>query len=332
MAKETKIEWADSTFNGWIGCTKVSPACDHCYAAVSTPARTNGTEWGPGKPRLRTARDNWKLPERWNREPFYRCTAGCGWRGATKGIGCLQCGGALFYTRRRVFCHSLGDWLDKEVPIEWLADLLQLIHDTPNLDWLLLTKRVGNWRSSLAEAASTQTATALRYWIVDWLEGKAPANVWIGATVVNQAEADRDVPKLLHVPARVRFLSIEPMLAHIDLRSWVDCNIEELGGQGSELVIPAGLHWVICGGESGPRPMHPDWVRSLRDQCAAAGVAFLFKQWGDWLPVDAADHPVYKAPWKFEHGQHFYKVGKHVAGNTLDGRQHLEFPEAPHAG
>lgn len=308
MSEQTNIEWADSTFNPWLGCTKVSPACDHCYAERDTK-RFGRVEWGAGKPRARTSAGNWKLPERWQKQAFwFRSCSHCGWRGDLPRGGacgvCPRCGWAVATTpsRRRVFCASLADWLDNEVPIEWLVDLLDLIRRTPNLDWLLLTKRIGNWRKRLREAAMSCKARALEsgeavdhlwMWISQWANGSnPPSNVWLGATVINQAEADRDVPKLLAVPARIRFLSIEPMLGPIDLR-------RSFFGHCPEHDFPGGfclqrghagvqhLRWIIAGGESGPhaRPSHPDWCRSLRDQCAAAGVPFLFKQWGEWAPI-----------------------------------------------
>jgi protein gp37 len=367
MAETTKIEWADSTFNGWIGCTRVSAACDHCYAAVSTPARTNGIEWGAGKPRQRTMPATWKLPEKWNRETFYQC-ADCGWRGLPlvdddlpitdadgkeySMISCRACEGcSLTETRRRVFCHSLGDWLDNEVPIEWLVDLLDLIRRTPNLDWLLLTKRIGNWQPRLEAVFQhliMQNGSAASYladWVSLWVLGvDMPPHVWIGATVVNQQEADRDVPKLLQVPARVRFLSIEPMLGRIDLAPYFEQYPDKHGVR--VVQNNAGIDWIICGGESGPqaRPMHPGWVCSLRDQCAAAQVPFLFKQWGEWCPrgPQESGYPIVEHVARFrmtdagdngsvlgaKGGNDVWmnRAGRKVTGNLLDGRQHLEFP------
>ena len=245
MSEHTEISWTDATFNPWEGCQKVGPGCDHCYAETRNARYAGGKaiNWGPGAPRRRTSVSNWNLPRRWNREhdAFF----------------------AEHGRRRRVFCASLADVFDNAVPVQWRRDLFDLIEATPNLDWLLLTKRIGNARSLYGEAY----LDSARPW---------PANVWLGATVVNQEEADRDIPKLLAVPARVRFLSIEPMLGPISL----DC-FPVYGEDERPL-----LHWVICGGESGlgARPMHPDWARSLRDQCASAGVPFHFKQWGGWRP------------------------------------------------
>lgn len=284
MAVVTKIEWADGTFNGWMGCTRVSPACDDCYAARSTPVRRFGLEWGAGKSRQRTSAANWQMPVRWNKEPFVECPE-CHWRGEAKdcnwhGEQCPNCNMVVDSARRRVFSASLSDWLDNEVPIEWLVDLLDLVRRTPNLDWLLLSKRIGSWRKRLEaardsmrdiEGALNRGEIETLIAIEAWLDGNPPANVWIGSTLVNRPEMLRDGPKLKQVPAPVLFWSVEPMLG-------------ELGEIPRELLPD----WVIVGGESGPnaRPMHPDWVLSLSRQCAAAGVPLLFKQWGEWLPIN----------------------------------------------
>lgn len=302
MAETTNIEWCDATFNPWMGCTRVSPACDDCYAARSTPARTLGVTWGAGEPRRRTSDANWKLPLQWNA------------KAARDG------------RRLRVFCASLADVFDNEVPVQWRRDLFDLIEATPHLDWLLLTKRIGNARRLYADAY----LDSARPW---------PGNVWLGATVVNQEEADRDIPKLLDVPARVRFLSIEPMLGPIDLsrievhggdaeiyplKGTTDC-VNDEGEPADD--VPA-IDWVICGGESGPkaRPMHPEWARSLRDQCAAAGVQFLFKQWGEWVSVSevAGDGPHHEFP----DLARVRRIGKKAAGRTIDGITHDGFPAA----
>jgi len=357
MSAQTGIEWCDSTFNPWMGCTKVSPACDHCYAERDT-RRFGRVEWGAGKPRVRTSPGNWKLPERWNISGFAECIA-CGWRGnhsSLQYIGmvpgertaqCPKCQDTAFIykrARRRVFCASLADWLDNEVPIEWLVDLLDLIRRTPNLDWLLLTKRIGNWRLRLELASDfiwnggldgePVDDSALRGWIDEWKRGKPPANVWVGSTVVDQPELDRDLLKLYRVPAIVRFLSVEPMLSALNLDFFpiFDQNRERL------------LHWVIAGGESGPhaRPSHPDWYRSLRDQCAAAGVPFLFKQWGEWANAEAAGlNPDVDLKIRVlnadgtepkEIGEDstdwecLSRYGKRIAGRLLDGRTHDRFP------
>lgn len=350
MGENSAIEWTDHTFNPWIGCQKVGPGCDFCYAEALSRARL-GVPWGPGAERRHTAASTWKMPLRWNR------------RAAAEG------------RRYRVFCASLADVFDNAVPPEWRADLFALIRDTPHLDWLLVTKRIGN-AEKMAEAA-----------------GGWPTNVWLGATIVNQAEADRDVPKLLTIAGPLlRFLSMEPLLGPVNIEPWVapwmacqECDDGEgYGNRCSSDRIPrdeqcpwkravqivtehppydAGgmpasitckvevLDWIIVGGESGPgaRPMHPDWARSLRDQCASAGVPFLFKQWGEWeASLDRErDDPDWRADYTNDyvddgrskwlnlaggcgfHGERFHvmrRVGKKAAGRLLDGVQHDGLP------
>lgn len=311
MSENTKIEWADHTFNPWTGCTKVSPACDHCYAeAWSKRAGAKVGKWGPGAPRVRTTSSNWKQPLKWQDQ--------------------AEREGRRF----RVFCASLADVFDNEVDPSWRAALFALIAGTPQLDWLLLTKRIGNV-ARMIEAPGMQKCGL-------------PANVWLGATVVNQEEADRDIPKLLAVPARVRFLSMEPLLGPVDL----NYTRQRIQAQRSQLARAINgevwLDWVIVGGESGPgaRPMHPDWARSLRDQCASAGVPFLFKQWGEWVPrgpesmgyplVDGV--PRIRLTDRGENGQSLgakggndcwmQRSGKKAAGRRLDGIEHNGFPGA----
>ena len=316
MAENTKIEWTDHTFNPWIGCTKVSPGCDHCYAENLMDTRMGVASWRPGAERVRTKEANWKMPLRWN---------------AQADAFMDQHG-----RRQRVFCASLADVFDNAVDPQWRADLFKLIAETPNLDWLLLTKRIGNVRGMLAELAHGSDPD------LTLLDMMPLPNVWIGTTIVNQAEADRDIPKLLDVPARVRFLSMEPLLGPVDLthievfggdaeifplKGTTDC-VDDEGAPTDD--VPA-LDWVIVGGESGPgaRPMSPDWARSLRDQCAAAGVPFLFKQWGEWIPMlgQAEGVPVREKTttpdgWVMGH------AGKKAAGRLLDGRTWDGFPTA----
>ncbi len=265
MGERTAIPWATSTFNPWYGCTEVSPGCDHCYARTLMDERYHKVKWGAGQPRVRTK--TWDQPIAWNRKA---AASGEPWR---------------------VFCASLGDVFDNEVPAAWRADLFDLIDATPALTWLLLTKRIGNVQAT-----------------------RMPANVWLGITVVNQAEANRDIPKLLNVQARVRFLSCEPLLEPIKIpgfdasSSWCPiCSAivkdtigtpHELSHEGLDLSsdfdptkhcsdIPAMLNWVIVGGESGAgaRAFDLAWAHSLRDQCRYAGTAFFMKQLGAY-PVD----------------------------------------------
>lgn len=247
--------------------------------------------------RTRTSEAYWLKPLKWNDEA---CAEG---------------------KRIRVFCASLSDVFDNKWPLGVREDLWALIVATPWLDWQILTKRIGN---------------AARFLPSAWAHfGLWPRNLWLGATVVYQEEATRDIAKLLDIPARVRFLSCEPLLGPIDLRG---------------PLATGALHWVIAGGESGPgaRPMHADWARGIRDQCAATGVPFHFKQWGEWATVydrDREDPDWRKCPDSDAdprgrylnlaggHGFHgervtfVRKVGKKRAGHLLDGREHLEFPK-----
>ena len=243
MAENTKIEWADATVNHWAGCTKVSTACDNCYAERMA-GRLWKVQWGAGAARRQfiSARDMLEALDR-----------------KAQRIG----------KKLRVFHNSLSDMFDNEVPDGWRMDAFKIMADTPNLQHLVLTKRIGNVR---------------HYTQHDGLafDLMGDGSVWLGATVVNQEEADRDIPKLLTVPAAKRFLSIEPMLGPMllpfeRLREW---NRIALLNQQEHAV--SRIDWVIVGGESGPgaRPMSPDWARSIRDQCEEAGVALFVKQMG----------------------------------------------------
>lgn len=283
MAENSNIEWTDHTFNPWIGCTKVSPGCDHCYAETwdARGLQQRESRWGPHAARTRTSPDNWRKPLAWNR--------------AAEAAG----------TRARVFCASLADVFDNHVSIlpEWRFDLWKLIDATPHLDWLLLTKRPQNAPRAL------------------------PSNVWLGTTAENQTEADRRIPHLLAAPARVRFLSCEPMLGPIDF--YASSAAMPAGGHPwRNGPILQGIHWVICGGESGPgaRPMHPAWARSLRDQCNAAGVAYHFKQWGEWAPEEIGPEDVRSIRYAPGHVI-YHRIGKKAAGRKLDGRTWDELPE-----
>lgn len=326
MAENSKIEWTDHTFNPWIGCTKVSPGCTNCYAAVDTFARrerAHGRElWGPHAERHRTAEAYWKQPLKWNKSFWTQCEV-CGWRGVYDSKShCPQCQHPMMEvmvkTRQRVFCSSLADVFEDHPQLgAWRTELFALIEDTPNLDWLLLTKRPENVTKMMPYS---------------WVR-KFPQNIWMGTSVENQKYADERIPALLRIPAKVRFLSCEPLLGNVDLHF-------------NHLMVPDGypdsgeefnyhfeyIHWVICGGESGSkaRPMHPDWARSLRDQCQAAGVPFLFKQWGEWFPTFAnAGTPGGRNQengFYFEDNQQMWKVGKHNAGRLLDGREWNETP------
>lgn len=208
----------------------------------------------------------WSKPHRWNNEDPY-----------------------TDQYRARVF-PSLCDWLDDEVPIEWLADFLKLIHDTPNLDWLLLTKRPENWnfrmhwanghwarKIKLEDFESPEAKTC--FWITDWIQGKVPQNVWIGVSVEDQKRADERIPELLKIPAKLRFLSVEPMLGPVNLSG---NSTHEVWPWAEAIAKGEGFTWCIFGGESGPgaRPCHTDWIRDGVRQCRAVGCAPFVKQLG----------------------------------------------------
>lgn len=227
MAENSKIEWTDHTFNPWIGCTEVSPACDNCYARTLMQDRYKRAEWGAGNGRVLTGASNWRKPLAWNRK--------------------AEAEGRRF----RVFCASLADVFDTEVPQEWRHTLFdEVIEQTPSLDWLLLTKRPLPAFRFLHERYA--------------FDPGVPDNVWVGTTVENPTVARARLSWLLSIPARTRFLSMEPLIEPVQIEH------EDL----------LRLGWVIVGGESGgtPRPMNPEWARSLRDQCAAAVVPFFMKQ------------------------------------------------------
>jgi protein gp37 len=220
--QNSHIEWTDHTFNPWEGCTKVSPGCTNCYAEARNQRFSGGENWGKGAPRRRTSIQNWKQPLKWDRE-----ARGEG-RESLECPSCeapwKECDCGFAQRRPRVFCASLADWLDDEVPIEWLADLLKLIHDTPNLDWQLLTKRPQNWRRRVEQVSERFriAGDAIRMpWATSWLEGDSPENVWLGTSVENQEMADKRIPALLQIPAKVRFLSCEPLLEAVDLSHYI---------------------------------------------------------------------------------------------------------------
>lgn len=361
---ETKIEWTDFTVNFWEGCQKVGPGCDHCYAEARDVRFTGGKHWGPLAPRRKVKGGIAKL-RKINREaPAFYAAHGY-WP--------------------RVFCSSLSDVFDNWVDPAWRVEAIHEIENAPDVRVQLLTKRVGNVEGMIPFGWGTHDP---------W-----PAHVGLMITVVNQAEADRDIPKLLDLKARLGIpwvgLSMEPLLGPVDLTRWTatanvtckacgkafwlhdadpcshakwgawtlacpscgDCRCKPGGGKSPFPTIPndwikkavgrfehihptipvgSALDWVIVGGESGrnARPMHPDWVRSLRDQCEAAGTPFLFKQWGEWGPCDHLiqglkfgcfndagqwQYPV-SEEWARQGRQIMLRAGKARAGRLLDGR------------
>lgn len=303
MGENSSIEWTDHTFNPWIGCTKIpdanGSACDGCYAADH--AKRYGLKvWGQDAGRNVTSDANWRQPKKWNR------------KAERDGV------------RRRVFCASLADVFEDRRDLDmYRQELWDLVEETPWLDWMLLTKRPECVRSMVPPR---------------WLTGAWPAHAWLGATVEDQKRAQLRIPHLLKAPAPIHFLSCEPMLGAIDLTTIVMPDGDELGDSLFAHGPGFGIDLVIGGGESGPkaRPSNPDWFRSLRDQCIAAGAAFHFKQWGEWCPEDQLPEESWSALDRSEDGLPFVaergdpvRVGKKLAGRHLDERTWDEMPSTP---
>lgn len=247
MGELTKIEWATHTFNPWIGCQKVSPGCDHCYAEHLMDTRLGRVEWGPHGERKRTSDANWRKPRLWAKRARYN-------------------GGI----RPRVFCASLADVFDNKAEPKWREDLFSLIRETPELDWLLLTKRPENIAKMLKAAIN------LHYDLGFDPEAWPWPNVWLGTTCEDQEHYDRRWPILRDVPAVVHFISYEPAIGPL-----------QLFGE------PPYPDWFICGGESvqGSQPartLDPNWARQVRHGCKYHGVAFFMKQMsaGAAIPPD----------------------------------------------
>lgn len=258
MGEITAIGWTDHTFNGWWGCQRVSPGCEHCYAETFSK-RVGLKLWGPVSEHRKFGEKHWGEPRKWNAAA------------AKEG------------KRARVFCSSMADVFEDRRDLDAeRAKLWPLIEETPWLDWQLLTKRPENM-NRLAPAS----------WRGGW-----PLNVWAGCTVEDQERAEKRVLWLLDVPAKVRFLSCEPLLEPVDL-TCINMNralnlpedglgprirLDALRGHmaGPDDMLDERIGWVIVGGESGPgaRPFHLAWARSIVEQCRAAGVACFVKQMG----------------------------------------------------
>ena len=256
----TKIEWTDEVWNPVTGCDKVSQGCKNCYAE-----RIAERFWGERKfTDVQCHPERLDIPLHW-RKP------------------------------RRVFVNSMSDLFHEDVTDEFITEVWNVMHDTPQHIYQILTKRPERMQ-----------------WLThqQWGDHLVEPNVWLGVSCEDQKTAYERIPLLLQAPAAVRFVSLEPLLGPIDL----------LAIFGHDLyAMNKGLDWVIVGGESGPhaRPMHPDWARSIRDQCVEAGVPFFFKQVGEWATVEEFGT-------KRELG--ILRVGKKKAGRLLDGREWNEFP------
>lgn len=309
MGDKTGIQWTDSTWNPVTGCTEVSPGCDHCYAKTLAE-RFRGT---PGHYfergfDVQLREDKLVLPLKW-RKP------------------------------RHIFVNSMSDLFHDGVPDEYIARVFEVMALAPHHTFQVLTKRHARMRSLVSRGLLD---------MIDDPDGdvrvKVPRwplpNVWLGVSAEDQHWADIRIPALLDTPAAVRFVSAEPLLGPIDLRQafrkwtppeghpeWQEHNL------GAELKANQVLHWLIVGGESGPkdRATQVDWVRSLRDQCQAGGIPFFFKQWGETVPLGQMTDEA-RRRWDDEHGADCYpeeslwRVGRKIAGRELDGRTWEEFP------
>lgn len=349
MADKTSIEWCHATINAISGCAPCSPGCANCYAMR---AGAFGRPHHPvnGLTRESKAGHVWtgavRFNEEWLRKPL-------AWK-----------------KPRRIFWNAHGDPFFEPVPVEWVDQEVAIAALTPQHRHILLSKRTARMRAYFSDPETPErvlaTARHLAF-LPERFEWPLP-NLWLGTSVEDQARADERGPDLLKTPAALRFLSCEPLLGlldleHLTIRPEQPCwrTINALSGEhghGSRSgftstgVFDAKIDWVIVGGESGTcaRAMHPDWVRSLRDQCIRADVPFLFKQWGEWSPRDwradlgthamhreAPDYGVFQKiqshPNSIERTsvdegwQAFAKIGKSASGRLLDGVLHDTYPE-----
>ena len=330
MSDKTGIEWTDATWNPVTGCAKVSAGCKHCYAEREWPRMTRLVPAYSGRDftDVRTHADRLDQPLLWMKP-------------------------------RMIFVNSMSDLFHPDVPDEFLPDVFAVMAAAPRHVFQVLTKRPERMRDVLNDGVFFEAVacSAKQYGIELTAEQWPLPNVWLGVSVEDQAAADNRIPLLLDTPAAVRWISAEPLLGPVDLNR-ILVNAER-GFHASALheqhddcyyQSNAQLDWVVAGGESGPkaRPMHPTWARSLRDQCSAAGVPFLFKQWGEWAPGENCGGPMTKteetADWfaeKWSFGTMtpkqseechiddeplLYRCGKKRAGRLLDGRQHDGYP------
>ena len=298
MANNTAIEWTDATWNPVTGCTKVSPGCENCYMFRDYPRlKAMGVRgYGLGADQVFLNEEVLQKPLGWTKP-------------------------------RMIFTCSMGDLFHSAVPWDFILRVFAVMARTPHHTYQILTKRPGRMAYFAEEILPADYRNNHPLWWWDW-----PPNVWAGTSV----ESGKYLPRLdvlAKVPAKVRFVSVEPLLGLVDLRPWLPMPIspevreELLSIYGPEGLPPGSINsrirnltldWVIAGGESGSnaRPPQPDWFRAIRDDCQAAGVPFFFKQWGEWSPNDLCDPET----------ELIHRVGKKAAGAVLDGREWREFP------
>ncbi len=354
MADHTGIEWTDATWNPVVGCSLVSPGCTNCYA-MGQAARILRCSEGSGRPTLYAG-----TVETVKGRPV--------WTGKVALASDATLTQPLRWTKpRRIFVNSMGDLFHEDVPDEWIDRVFAVMALAPQHTFQILTKRSARMRGyfekvrhegGICDSMSVIWQRAVEIATErDLLANYQPQlrvlpNVWLGVSAEDQRRADERIPDLLATPAAIRFVSAEPLLGPIDFRDALipigqGAKVAAYGAFGTHPVatsVRAPLDWIIVGGESGPnaRPMRPDWARSIREQCAAAGTAFFFKQWGEWSPHTAAledgDGGIRTSPrggvnWQAEKpGGAFgvFRVGKARAGRLLDGVTHDAMPEVRH--
>lgn len=343
MADNSHIEWTDATWNPITGCSVVSPGCTNCYAMrlagtrlKDHPSRAGLTEPSKAGP-VWNGQVRWNL--RWLEEPLR-------WKRS-----------------RRIFVCAHGDLFHEAAPDAWIDQVFAIMALAPQHTFQVLTKRAARMRAYASDPAAVRRIyeevcdlaleTGAGVLILPGTDASlAPPgprifldrwplpNVWLGVSAEDQARADERIPDLLATPAAKRFLSAEPLLGRIDLtrlETFAGERIDALHGISLDYFDEATrrkprLDWVIVGGESGPgaRPMHPDLVRRIRDDCDAAGVPFFFKQWGRWSlerpPEGSYWHDFRPSEETLKLGPMMWPVGKTAAGALLDGVEHRAFP------
>lgn len=326
MAEHSTIEWTDATWNPVTGCTLVDEGCRHCYAATLAATRLKNHPSRAGLARINAAGEakftgEVRFNEQWLADPLR-------WK-----------------RPRRIFVCAHADLFHPAVPDAWIDQVFAVMALTRQHTFQILTKRPDRARAYLNALAAPHRQMEIRDAgrkagaklldlpdICRRITALPLPNVWLGTSISDQASADQRIPDLLATPAAVRFLSAEPLLGPVDLHWAMSHPIEiaagflERGQFSPGLEKLRGLDWIICGGESGAkaRPMNPQWARDLRDQCVVAGVAFFFKQWGEWVSVSEVAGP----------GEHFSfpdhrtvrRTGKKLAGRLLDGHEWNEVP------
>lgn len=328
MSDKTKIEWCDATWNPVYGCSRVSEGCRHCYAEGLAARFHKPGQWGEG------------------------LTRGGKWAGKVTLAEAKMTQPLRWRKPRRIFVNSLSDLFHPNVPDEWIDLIFAVMALCPQHTFIVLTKRPARMREYLSsEETIGRIADAIQPMRKDTHPvGPLPhvepgdrwwplPNVWLGVSVEDQPTANERIPDLLATSAAVRIVSAEPLLGPINLTDLdPQGNFHPAGAHGWSAILKnngigrAWIDWVICGGESGPhaRPMHPDWVRSLRDQCAAAGVPFFFKQWGEFAADEIGPEDARALRFRPGHVE-FLKVGKARAGRRFGGRTHDAFPLAKDA-